>query len=138
MSGKLDHIGIFVDSLDQAIPFYAKIIGHSAPVIREVPELGLRLAFFTQQGGAIIELVETSGKSEMVQGDVVVAIEVDDLDAEIARLAAEGIKVYDQKPTENLPLRRGWMTKRDGMNTIIELCPKGAVERFVKGALTAG
>lgn len=138
MSGKLDHIGIFVTSLDQAIPFYAKIIGSAAPIIREVPELGLRLAFFTGQGGAIIELVEASGKSEMVQGDVVVAIEVDDLDAEIARLAAEGIKVYDQKPTRNLPLRRGWMTKRDGMNTIIELCPKGEVERFVKGSLTAG
>jgi len=134
MASKLDHIGIFVNRLDEAIPFYEKIIGTRSPIIREVPELGLRLAFFTDQGGAIIELVEARGKTEMVQGDVVVALEVDDLDAEIARLKAEGIKVYDQAPTEHLPLRRGWITKGGGMNTIIELCPKGEVAKFVKGA----
>ena len=132
----LDHIGIFVTSLDEAIPFYRTVLNTGEPILRDVPELGLRLAFFADLGGTVIELVETSGKTEMVQGDVVVALEVEDLDAEIARLKAEGIRVYDQKPTENLPLRRGWMTKGDGMNTIIELCPKGEVARFVRGELT--
>jgi methylmalonyl-CoA/ethylmalonyl-CoA epimerase len=135
MSGKLDHIGIFVADLDAAIPFYQQVLGAPAPVIREVPELKLRLAFFARQGGPIIELVESRGRSEMTHGDVVVALEVDDLDAEIARMAAAGIKVHDQPPTEHLPLRRGWITKGAGHGTIIELCPKGAVERFVRGAL---
>lgn len=134
MTGRLDHIGIFVDSLEKAIPFYEAVIGQGAPVIREVPELGLRLAFFTRQGGEIVELVEASGKSEMKHGDVVVAFEVDDLEAEIARLKAAGIKAYHQKPTENLPLHRGWITKGDGHGTIIELCPKGEVSRFVAAA----
>ncbi len=133
MAGKLDHVGIFVDDLDKAIPFYRKLLDHDKPVIREVPELGLRLAFFTKQGGEIIELVEASGKSELRNGDVVVALEVDDLEAEIARLAEAGIKAYHQKPTENLPLHRGWITKGEGCGTIIELCPKGDVGRFVKG-----
>lgn len=131
MTGKLDHIGIFVESLDKALPFYETIIGQGAPVIKEVPELGLRLAFFHKQGGLLIELVETTGKSEMKQGDVVVALEVEDLEAEIARLKAAGIKAYHQKPTENLPLHRGWITKGDGHGTIVELCPKGEVARFV-------
>lgn len=134
MSGKLDHIGILVEDLDLAIPVYQALIGGGAPVIRNVPELKLRLAFFVQQGGAIIELVESRGRSELRHGDVVVALEVEDLDAEIARLGAAGIKVHDQPPTENLPLRRGWITKGDGHGTIIELCPKGAVARFVHGA----
>lgn len=134
MAGKLDHIGIFVDDLDAALGFYETLIGHGPPVIRHVPELGLRLAFFTRQGGEILELVEASGKSEMRHGDVVVALEVDDLAAEIARLKAAGIKAYHQKPTENLPLHRGWITKGDGHGTIIELCPKGEVARFVAGA----
>jgi catechol 2,3-dioxygenase-like lactoylglutathione lyase family enzyme len=132
----LDHIGIIVNSLDAAVPFYRKLLNTGEPIERRVPELGLRLAFFTDLGGAIIELVEASGKTELAQGDVVVALEVEDLDAEIARLRGEGMTVYDQKPTENLPLRRGWMTKSDGMNTIIELCPKGEVARFVHGTLT--
>lgn len=133
MTGQLDHIGIFVESLEKAIPFYQTVIGQGAPVIKEVPELGLRLAFFHRQGGLPVELVEASGKSEMRHGDVVVALEVDDLEAEIARLKAAGIKAYHQKPTENLPLHRGWITKGDGHGTIVELCPKGEVERFVLG-----
>lgn len=134
MTGKLDHIGIFVESLDKAIPFYRTLIGHGDPVIREVPELGLRLAFFTRQGGEVIELVEASGKTEMKHGDVVVAFEVNDLGAEIARLKEAGIKAYYQKPTANLPLERGWITKGDGHGAIIELCPKGEVARFIASA----
>lgn len=135
MGNKLDHIGIFVDSLEKALPFYQTLIGHGAPIIREVPELGLRLAFFTQQGGPIVELVEASGKTELTRGDVVVALEVDDLDAEIDRLRTAGVKVHHQKPTPNLPLSRGWIVKADGCGTIIELCPKGEVARFVAGEL---
>lgn len=131
MAGKLDHIGIFVDSLDEALPFYEALFGHGAPVVRDVPELGLRLAFFTRQGGGIVELVEASGRTEMKHGDVVVALEVDDLEGEIARLKAAGIKAHLQRPTENLPLHRGWITKGDGHGTIVELCPKGEVARFV-------
>ena len=70
----------------------------------------------------------------MKHGDVVVAIEVDDLEAEIARLQAEGIKAYHQKPTPNLPIHRGWITKGDGHGTIVELCPKGEVSAFVRRA----
>lgn len=134
MTGKLDHIGIFVASLEAAIPFYETLIGHGAPVIREAPELGLRLAFFTRQGGEIVELVEAAGRTELTPGDVVVAFEVDDLAAEIARLRAAGMTVHHQKPTANLPMERGWITKKDGRGTVIELCPKGAVARFVAGA----
>lgn len=133
MTGTLDHIGIFVADLDTAIPFYRTLIGQGDPVIREVPELGLRLAFFTRQGGLAIELVESTGRSEMTHGDVVVALEVADLEAEIARLQQAGIKAHHQKPTDNLPLHRGWITKGDGHGTIIELCPKGEVARFVSG-----
>lgn len=133
MTGRLDHIGIFVDELATAIPFYRAVLGQGEPVIREVPELGLRLAFFIGQGGAPVELVEARGKTEMRHGDVVVALEVDDLEAEIARLRAEGITVHHQKPTPNLPLHRGWITKGDGHGTIVELCPRGQVARFIAG-----
>ena len=134
MTGKLDHVGIVVDSLDAAIPFYEAVIGQGPPIIRVIPELGLRLAFFARQGGELIELVEASGKTELKPGDVVVALEVDDLEAEIARLKAAGIHVYHQKPTENLPLHRGWITKGDGRGTVIELVPKGEVALFATGA----
>ena len=135
MKPVLDHIGIFVPALEPALEFYGKTLGLGAAVLREVPELGLRLAFFDNPDGTIIELVEASGKSELQPGDVVVALEVEDLDAAIAGYRARGLKVYDQPPTEHLPLRRGWITKGAGHGTVIELCPKGAVAAFVRGTL---
>ena len=133
MTPVLDYIGIAVRALEPAIDFYGKTLGLGEPIIRVIPELGLRLAFFDNPSGAIIELVEASGKTELQHGDVVVALEVEDLDAALAQYRARGLKVYDQPPTDNLPLRRGWVTKGGGHGTIIELCPKGEVAAFVRG-----
>lgn len=134
MTTRLDHIGILVRDLDAAIPFYRDVAGLGEPVIRAVPELGLRLAFFDAGAWPMIELVEFTGKGELQHGDVVVALEVDDLDAALAHWRAQGHRVFDQPATENLPLRRGWVLKGDAHGTVIELCPKGAVARFVRSA----
>jgi len=134
MKPTLDHIGIIVPALEPALEFYGKTLGLGEAIIRLIPELQLRLAFFDNPDGTIIELVEASGNTELRPGDVVVAIEVEDLDEAIAEFRARGLKVYDQAPTENLPLRRGWITKGAGHGTVIELCPKGAVAAFVRGA----
>lgn len=132
MKPVLDHIGIAVAELEPALEFYGRTLGLGQPVIRLVPELGLRLAFFDNPAGPIIELVEASGKTELRHGDAVVALEVEDLDTAIAEYRARGLKVYDQPPTANLPLRRGWITKGGGHGTIIELCQRGEVAGFVR------
>ena len=136
MAAKLDHIAIIVGKLEDGIAFYGSIAGLGVPVVREIPELKIRCAFFDMGDSPVIELVEFSGKGEMVHGDVVVALEVDDLDAALAHYRARGVRVFDQPPTQNLPIRRGWITKKDGHGTVIELCPRGAVAAFVRGAAT--
>lgn len=134
MSNKLDHIAIFVRKLEEGIDFYQNVAGLGQPVVREIPELLIRCAFFDPGvGGVIVELVEFSGKGDLAHGDVVVAIEVDDLDAALAHFRSKGVRVFDQPATPNLPLRRGWVLKGDGHGTVIELCPRGAVARFVRG-----
>ena len=130
---RLDHIGIVVAALDEAIAFYGEVVGLGEPIVREIPELQLRCAFFDPGDGTIVELVEYGGKGELVPGDVVVAIEVDDLDAALAHWRRAGRRVFDQPPTANLPIRRGWVLKKDGLGTVIELCPRGAVAAFVRG-----
>lgn len=137
MEPVLDHIGIAVPALEPALEFYGRALGLGEPVIRPVPELGLRLAFFDNPAGTIIELVEASGRTELQPGDVVVALQVEDLDKAIAEYRARGLKVYDQPPTENLPLRRGWITKGGAHGTVIELCAKGEVAAFVRSTLAA-
>lgn len=134
MTTRLDHIAIFVRKLEGGIDFYRDVVGLGEPIVREIPELGIRCAFFDPgEGGAVVELVEFSGQGDLAHGDVVVAIEVADLDAALAHFRSKGVRVFDQAPTPNLPLRRGWVLKRDGHGTVIELCPRGAVARFVRG-----
>jgi catechol 2,3-dioxygenase-like lactoylglutathione lyase family enzyme len=130
---KLDHIAIIVDRLDAGIAFYRDVVRLGEPVVVEVPELGIRCAFFDPgRDGVIVELVEFSGTSDLAHGDVVVAVEVGDLDEAIQHFRGVGVKAYDQPPTENLPLRRGWVLKKDGHGTVIELCLPGEVARFVR------
>lgn len=135
MPNKLDHIAIFVKELQDAIRFYGTVAGLGEPVIREIPELKLRCAFFDPGGDTpIVELVEFGGTGELAHGDVVLAIEVDDLDIALAHFRSQGVRVFDQPPTENLPIRRGWVLKKDGHGTVIELCRKGEVADFVRNA----
>lgn len=133
MTNKLDHIAIFVRQLEDGIAFYRGVAGLGDPVVREIPELKIRCAFFGPgEGGVIIELVEFSGKGDLAHGDVVVALEVDDLDATLAHFRAKGVRAFDQPATPNLPLRRGWVLKADGHGTVLELCQRGAVAQFVR------
>ena len=134
MTNRLDHVAIFVRKLEDGIDFYRSVVGLSEPIVRDIPEMQIRCAFFDPGvGGTIVELVEFSGQGDLAHGDVVVAIEVDDLDEALAHFRAKGVRVFDQPPTPNLPLRRGWVLKRDGHGTVIELCPRGAVAHFVRG-----
>ena len=133
MTNKLDHIAIFVRRLEEGIGFYRDVAGLGEPIVRDIPELKIRCAFFDPgTDGVIFELVEFGGRGDLTHGDVVVAIEVDDLDATLAHFRTQGVRVFDQPPTTNLPLRRGWVLKSDGHGTVLELCPRGAVAKFVR------
>jgi methylmalonyl-CoA/ethylmalonyl-CoA epimerase len=132
---KLDHVAIFVDDLDAGISFYSDLLGLGAPIVKSVPELNIRCAFFDAGDTPMIELVSFTGAGELAHGDAVVAIEVDDLDVATADYRAKGMKVHEQPATANLPLRRGWITKANGHGTIIELCAKGEFARFVHSAI---
>lgn len=133
MTNRLDHIGIIVGTLEEGIAFYGRTAGLGVPIVKDIPELRIRCAFFDPGAdGTIIELVEFSGAGDLVHGDVVVALEVVDLDEALAHFRAQGVRVFDQPATENLPLRRGWVLKKDAHGTVIELCPKGEVARFVR------
>lgn len=134
MTSRLDHIAIIVAKLENAVAFYRDALDLGEPVLKSIPELNIRCAFFDAGDQAPIELVEFSGEGEMVHGDVVIAIEVEDLDLALTRLRAKGVRVFDQRPTDNLPIRRGWVMKGDAHGTVIELCPRGEVLRFVRSA----
>ena len=64
MITKIDHLGIAVRSLDEAVPYYEKALGLKCEHREEVPSQKVRTAFF-HAGEVHIELLEpTSPDSE--------------------------------------------------------------------------
>ncbi len=105
MEKKLAHVGIAVKSLEVSIPLYTQLFPQEKVGIEEVPDQGVRVAFF-RTNNCSIELTEaTTGSSPIAKfigkrGEGVhhLSFEVDDLAAELARLAAAGLRLIDDKP----------------------------------------
>ncbi len=99
---RLDHIGIAVRSLEEAVPVY-EALGLRMKGTEEVPGEQVRVAVFPL-GESRIELLEaTSPESPIArflekrpEGIHHVALEVEDLEAACAELRADGVRItYD-------------------------------------------
>ena len=101
----IEHIGIAVNSLDEAIPFYEKAFGLTCYAVEEVQEQKVKTAFF-QVGATKIELLESTdpegpiGKFLEKKGEGVhhIAFAVDDLSKSLLEVEAAGVKLIDRAP----------------------------------------
>ena len=105
MLTKINHIGIAVKSLEESLPFYRDNLGMSFAGIEAVAEQKVRVAML-QIGESKIELLEPTSEDSPVAkfiekngvGIHHIAYEVTDIETAIARLAAEGVRMIDEKP----------------------------------------
>lgn len=105
MLDKINHIGIAVKSLDDTLPFYRDQLAMPFAGVEEVAEQKVRVAML-QVGESKIELLEpTSPDSPVAKflekngpGIHHVAYEVEDIEAAIAKLIADGARMIDEKP----------------------------------------
>lgn len=101
---RIDHIGIAVKNLDEAVKFYKDVLGLELEDIEEVPEENVRVAMFrvgetyiellqgTTQDSAISKFIEKRG-----EGIHHIAIRVDDVDRSTEVLKSRGaVLVYDK------------------------------------------
>ena len=103
-SAKLHHIGAVVADLHAASSRYISL-GFGQPEMIEIPEQGIRAAFF-QLGQGSVELLQpvdpegAIGKFMAKRGEGFhhVAYEVDDLVTVLAELDARGIELIDRAP----------------------------------------
>ena len=61
----IEHVGIAVTSLEEAIPFYEKMLGFKCFAIEEVADQKVRTAFF-QVGQTKIELLEATAPESAI------------------------------------------------------------------------
>ncbi len=93
----IHHLGIAVESIDDAIEFYDDILGMKAGIAVDVPDEKVRVAMLPA-GDSRIELLEASDDASPVAkflrrrgpGLHHVALKVDDLEATVERLTAAG------------------------------------------------
>ncbi len=102
---KIDHIGIAVKSLAEAVKVYQDAIGLDVSGYDEVDEQGVRVAMLTI-GESRIELLEPTREDSpiekfmMKRGEGIhhIAVRVDNIEQALERLKASGVRLIDSAP----------------------------------------
>jgi methylmalonyl-CoA/ethylmalonyl-CoA epimerase len=101
----LDHIGIAVANLDEALAFYRDALGLEIEPAEEVASQRVR-AHFVPVGGAALELLEGTAPDSPISKFVEkrgpglhhITLRVDDIHAALAALKARGARLIDETP----------------------------------------
>ena len=130
MIKKIEHLGIAVKSLDEAIPLYEKLLQTTCYKTESVSSECVNTAFF-QIGDSKIELLEASDQNSPIakflakrgEGFHHVAFEVDDIEEELARLQKLDFILLHLSPKEGADNKRiAFMHPKSTMGMLIELC----------------
>jgi methylmalonyl-CoA/ethylmalonyl-CoA epimerase len=126
----IEHIGIAVNSLDDSIPFYEKVLGLSCYKIEEVPDQKVRTAFF-MIGQTKIELLESTdpdgpiGKFIEKRGEGIhhIAYAVDEIDERLSEAEAAGIRLIDRTARQGAEgLSIAFLHPKSTFGVLTELC----------------
>ena len=126
----IEHIGIAVKSLDEAIPFWEQKLGMKCYAIEEVKEQKVRTAFF-KIGQSKIELLESTdpegpiGKFIEKKGEGVqhIAFAVEGLQANLDELAGKGVQLIDKAPRKGAEgLNIAFLHPKSTAGVLMELC----------------
>lgn len=133
----IDHLGIAVRSLDEAIPLYEKALGLTCVGREEVAAQRVRAAFF-DAGGVHLELLEPTAPdspiakfiAERGEGIHHVAFRTDDIGAQLQQAAGAGVRLIHAQPFEGAAGKLvAFLHPKSTRGVLTELCaPKpGAV-----------
>ena len=132
MVGKVDHIGIAVKSIDEALKFYEGVLGIECVSQEVVEEQKVRVAFLpigdtevellesTEEDGPVAKFIEKKG-----EGIQHIAYKVDDIEKSIEELKAKGIRMIDEKPRYGAGgAKIAFLHPKSTFGVLIELCQR--------------
>ncbi len=126
----IEHLGIAVKSLDEAIPYWENIIGLKCYAIEEVPDQKVRTAFF-MLGQTKIELLEpTSEESTIAKfienrgiGIHHMALACENIEEQLADAEAHGIRLIDKTPRKGAEgMTIAFLHPKSTQGILTELC----------------
>ena len=127
---KVEHIGIAVSSLKDAIPVYEKLLNTSCYKTEDVPSENVSTAFF-KKGETKIELLESTTEGGVIkkfidkkgEGMHHIAFDVEDIYAEMERLKSEGFILLNETPKQGADNKLVCFLHPKGTRgVLIELC----------------
>ena len=126
----LDHIGIAVSQLDEALQIYEKILGLKLEKIRFVEDQKVRLAFLLA-GETKVELLEPTAAESAVarfiekrgEGMHHIAFKVTNIEGLLKQLKEKGIALVDERPRVGAEGGKiAFLHPKSLKNVLIELC----------------
>ena len=101
----IEHIGIAVNNLNEAIPYFENILGLKCYAIEEVKDQKVKTAFF-KVGQTKLELLESTSAEGPIakfiekrgQGIHHLAFALEDIENALHEVEEKGIKLIDQQP----------------------------------------
>ncbi|HVR41119.1 MAG TPA: methylmalonyl-CoA epimerase [Thermoanaerobaculia bacterium] len=129
----LDHIGIAVKSIEAAAIYRA--LGLEIEHVEIVESQGVKTAFLSV-GDANLELLEPTGPDSTIakfiekrgEGIHHICLRVDDLEAHLARLKAEGFRLINEAPVPGAHgCRVAFLHPAAGNGVLIELSERGTM-----------
>lgn len=128
----IDHIGIAVSNLQEALSFWQAALGIELHGVEEVAEQKVRTAFLPV-GGTEIELLEATSPDSTIakfiekrgEGLHHIAIRVEDVEAALAELKAKGVLLIDEKPRDGAGgTRIAFVHPKSTHGVLLELCER--------------
>jgi methylmalonyl-CoA/ethylmalonyl-CoA epimerase len=124
----IDHIGILVADLDAAVGKLGPLFG-VAPAIKELPEVGLRVAEFAA-ANVTVELLQYTGKNDAfarrVMGERLglnhVSARVADVERSLAALRGQGLEPMEGFPRQGAHGRVAFFEPDAVTGLLFEIC----------------
>lgn len=127
---QVEHIGIAVKNLDNSNELFNRLFGQPHYKIEEVLSEGVNTSFF-MVGNAKVELLEATKPDSPIakfiekrgEGIHHIAFEVEDIHAEMKRLAAEGFRLLNEVPKKGADNKLVcFIHPKTANGVLVELC----------------
>lgn len=132
MLTKIDHIGIAVNSIEEAIPFYEKALGLKCEHIEEVPTQKVKTAFFSV-GEVHLELLEPMSPESPIAkflekkgpGIHHIAYQSDDIEQQLSQAAEASCKLINETPVDGAGGKKvAFLHPKSTFGVLSEFCTK--------------
>jgi methylmalonyl-CoA/ethylmalonyl-CoA epimerase len=127
---KIEHIGIAVSDMEQAVKTYEQLLQTPCYKKEQVASEGVETAFF-QLADSKIELLEAMNEDSPIakfihkkgEGIHHIAFEVEDIEAEMKRLSALGFQVLNEQPKRGADNKLVcFLHPKSAHGVLVELC----------------